>query len=158
MRSVLGEACWLLHPRPTVLVVAVDGEGRPNVMACSWNMPVSEEPPMVAIALDVEGYTNQLIKESGEFTLNIPSRELLGQVWIAGTRSGREVDKLRLMGLKTKPSRKLRTPVLAGCVAHLECKVVRAVETGDCTTFIAEVVDAYAEPETFEKTWKLDKV
>ncbi|MCD6409581.1 MAG: flavin reductase family protein [Candidatus Verstraetearchaeota archaeon] len=148
----------LLHPKVTTLIVAVDEQGKPNVMACSWAMPVSEEPPQVAISLWRESYTNELIKKTKEFTVNIPPAKLLKQVWIAGTKSGKKVDKIKLAGFAPQPSRKVKPPVIAECIAHMECKLSQAVEAGECTLFIGEVVEVYADEELFKKgMWSLEK-
>jgi len=138
---------FLLHPRPVVLVCSVDKEGKPNVMACSWITPVSEEPPMIALSLWRRGYTHQLIEAAKEFTVNIPSADLVKAVWIAGTRSGRRTDKFAVSGLKTQPAKKVSVPIIEQCIGHLECKLVDYVKAGECNVYIAEVVAAYADEE-----------
>jgi flavin reductase (DIM6/NTAB) family NADH-FMN oxidoreductase RutF len=114
--DVMDDFYKLLHPCMTVLVASVSRDGRPNVMTCAWNMPVSDEPPMIAIALGSESYTSQLIKESGEFTVNIPDERLIKAVWICGTRSGRSVDKFKLAGLTPRPAKKVKAPIVDECV------------------------------------------
>jgi flavin reductase (DIM6/NTAB) family NADH-FMN oxidoreductase RutF len=138
---------FLLHPRPVVLVCSVDKDGRPNVMACSWITPISEEPPLIALSLWRRGYTRQLIEAVKEFTVNIPSADLVKAVWIAGTRSGRRTDKFAITGLKTQPSKKVSAPIIEQCIGHLECKLVDYVKAGECNVYIAEVVAAYADEE-----------
>jgi flavin reductase (DIM6/NTAB) family NADH-FMN oxidoreductase RutF len=138
---------FLLHPRPVVLVCSVDKDGRPNVMACSWITPISEEPPLIALSLWRRGYTHQLIEAVKEFTVNIPSADLVKAVWIAGTRSGRRTDKFAITGLKTQPSKKVSAPIIEQCIGHLECKLVDYVKAGECNVYIAEVVAAYADEE-----------
>lgn len=149
----------LLHPCVTVLVVSASRDGRPNVMACAWNMPVSEDPPMIALALGEESYTGELIKESGEFTVNVPDERLLKAIWLCGTRSGREVDKFKLAGLSPAPARKVKPPIISECVAHLECRLRDQVEAGECVVFIGEVLEAYCSKEVFERgVWNLKKI
>jgi flavin reductase (DIM6/NTAB) family NADH-FMN oxidoreductase RutF len=138
---------FLLHPRPVVLVCSVDKDGRPNVMACSWITPISEEPPLIALSLWRRGYTHQLIEAVKEFTVNIPSADLVKAVWIAGTRSGRRTDKFVITGLKTQPAKKVSVPIIEQCIGHLECKLVDYVKAGECNVYIAEVVAAYADEE-----------
>jgi flavin reductase (DIM6/NTAB) family NADH-FMN oxidoreductase RutF len=138
---------FLLHPRPVVLVCSVDKDGRPNVMACSWITPISEEPPLIALSLWRRGYTHQLIEAVKEFTVNIPSADLVKAVWIAGTRSGRRTDKFAITGLKTQPAKKVSAPIIEQCIGHLECKLVDYVKAGECNVYIAEVVAAYADEE-----------
>ncbi|MEM4280122.1 MAG: flavin reductase family protein [Archaeoglobaceae archaeon] len=149
MKQKVQEAYRLLHPRPVVLICA--GE-KPNVMACSWITPVSDEPFMVAVAIWKENYTFELIEEKKEFTVNVPQPELLDAVWIAGTKSGRKVDKIRTCNLRVRKANKVDAYVIENCIANLECVVREKVFAGEHTVYIAEVVDAYAEG--FEKTWK----
>lgn len=157
--DVMDDFYKLLHPCMTVLVVSVSKDGKPNVMACAWNMPVSEEPPLIAIAIGRESYTNRLIKESGEFTVNIPGQELLEAIWICGTRSGRSVDKFKLANLSPERARRVKPPIIRECVAHLECKLRSCVDAGECTVFIGEVLEAYALEGAFsEKGWNVEKI
>jgi len=138
---------YLLHPRPVVLICSADNEGRPNVMACSWIMPVSEEPPMIALSLWRRGYTHQLIEARKEFTVNIPSADMVKAVWIAGSRSGRRTNKFAIAGLTTQPAKKVSVPIIEQCIGHLECKLVDFVKAGECNVYLAEVVAAYADEE-----------
>lgn len=149
----------LLHPCITILIVSISRDGRPNVMTCAWNMPVSEDPPMMAVALGSESYTSQLIKESGEFTVNIPDERLLKALWICGTKSGRSVDKFNLTGLTPRPAKRVKAPIVAECVAHLECRLSSQLETGECTIFVGEVLEAYCEEELFRNgVWDIEKI
>ena len=157
--DVMDDFYKLLHPCMTVLVASVSRDGRPNVMTCAWNMPVSDEPPMIAIALGSESYTSQLIKESGEFTVNIPDERLIKAVWICGTMSGRSVDKFKLAGLTPRPAKKVKAPIVDECVAHLECKLSSQLEAGECIIFVGEVLEAYCEEELFKNgIWNIEKV
>jgi len=159
MKEELEYFYMALHPRVVVLVVAIDREGKPNVMPASWTTPISEEPPHVALAMWRENYTWKLIKESKEFTLNTPTAELIDLVWKAGTISGKDVDKSRILKLTFSKSRKLKTPIIEECIAHLECKVVDEVDVGESTLFIAEVVEAYGSKEYLVRgKWNIRKV
>ena len=157
--DVMDDFYKLLHPCMTVLVVSVSRDGKPNVMTCAWNMPVSADPPMIAVALGSESYTSQLIKESGEFTVNIPDERLLRALWICGTKSGRSVDKFKLAGLTPRPAKRVKAPIVGECAAHLECKLSSKLEAGECTIFVGEVLEAYCEEELFKNgVWDIEKI
>ncbi|MCF8885383.1 MAG: flavin reductase family protein [Nitrososphaerota archaeon] len=157
--DVMEDFYKLLHPCMTVLIVSISREGKLNVMTCAWNMPVSEDPPLIAVAISNESYTNQLIKETGEFTVNIPDEKMLKALWICGSKSGREVDKFKLAKLTTTSSKKIAPPIINECVAHLECRVWREVEAGECTIFISNVLEAYCNQEVFKKgVWDIEKI
>jgi len=150
---------FLLHPRPVVLVVTRTKDGRVNVMACSWNTPVSEEPPMVALSIAKDSFTHRVIAETREFTVNIPTDELAHQVIVAGYKSGKTTDKLKLMKVSLLPAKRVSPPIIGECVGHIECKLERSVDAGETTLFLARVVEAYANEGAFQKgSWKLERV
>jgi len=112
----------------------------------------------VAIAVWKGAYTNQVIKKTKEFTVNVPTADLLDKVWLAGTKSGKKVDKVSLLKLTMEPGKKVKAPVIGECAAHLECKLVKSLDVGECTLFVGEVLAAYADEELFKKgTWNLKK-
>ena len=159
MKRDVGENFYLLlHPRPVTLIVTISREGRINIMTCSWNTPLSEEPPLIGISVWKGSFTHKLLKEVPEFTVNIPSSNLLKDVMIAGTKSGKDVDKLKEMNVTLKPAKKVKPPIIEECLGHMECKVVKEVDVGECTLFIGEVVEAYAEEEVFRNYWDLRRV
>lgn len=73
--------------------------GRRNVMAAAWAMPLDFDPPKMAVVIDKNTLTRQLIEASGEFVLSIPSRAIADQVLAVGTRSGRDGDKFAALNL-----------------------------------------------------------
>ncbi|MBS7613250.1 flavin reductase family protein [Candidatus Bathyarchaeota archaeon] len=153
----LNESYRLLHPRPVVLICSVGSEGRVNVMACSWITPISDEPPLIAISLWLKGYTHKLIDEIGEFTVNIPSVNLLKQVWIAGTKSGGKIDKVKLLNLTFTQAKAVKPPVIESSIGVLECRVKNKIIINEQALYIAEVVKAYAEEELFRnKVWSME--
>jgi len=150
----------LLHPRPAVLVTCVDREGKPNAIAISWITPVARDPPTVAICVAKKRYSYGLIKETGEFVVNVPSTELAEAVHYCGSVSGRDVpDKIAKAGLTAKPAKVVRAPIIEECPAHLECRVKQVIDCGSHDIFVAEVVAAYADPKAFrEGLWDLEAV
>jgi flavin reductase (DIM6/NTAB) family NADH-FMN oxidoreductase RutF len=148
----------VLHPRPVYLIVARSSSGKLNVMAASWVTPVSDEPFLVAISVWKGSLTHQYIRETGEFTVNIPSEKHVNIVFKAGSVSGRDVDKLALLGLKTTPSSTINTPGLEDMLGFLECKVVKEVDLGESTLFIAEVKAIHVKEDLYTKYgWDLSK-
>lgn len=137
-------AYLLLHPRHTVLVSCADKTGRSNIITLAWTMPTSISPPLVAISIAPKRYSHELIEETGEFVINVPTVEILKETLFCGRRSGRKVDKFREAKLTQTSAKRVRPPIIEECVAHLECKVVQKMKTGDHTIFIGEVLEAYA--------------
>ncbi|MBN1425596.1 flavin reductase family protein [Candidatus Fermentibacteria bacterium] len=124
--------------------------GRANIIAVSFCMPVSKEPPMVACAIGTGMHSCELIRESREFVVNVPTEEMARQIYYCGVHSGRDVDKFKETGSTPMPARRVKAPIIGECVAHVECRVVHGLVTGDKTLWVAEVVDAYADADVEE--------
>jgi len=148
----------LLHPKLTVLITSASKDGKVNVATFAWCMPTSFSPPLLAVSIAPERYTYKLIKETGEFGVNIPSWKLLRETFACGRESGEEVNKIAKYGLKLMKPKKIKVPLLANCVANMECVVKAELKTGDHVLFVGEIVEAYAEKELFDKCWDLSKV
>ncbi|RLE69899.1 MAG: flavin reductase family protein [Thermoprotei archaeon] len=158
--EVLDRFYLLLHPRPAYVVGAGRYGGKVNFMAASWVTPVAEEPPRVAVAIDVESYTYELLKEYGEYTVNILPLDMLKELYFFGSTSGREVDKVKELGLKIAKGLKVNAPVLENAIGVLECKIVGEFESEDTTLFIGDVLTARAHEEFFDarRGWNFRKV
>lgn len=139
----------LLNHGPVTLVSSAHG-GRSNVMAASWAMPLDFDPPKLLLVVDASTLTRELIEASGEFALNIPCAAQVDQVLAAGSLSGRDGDKFARCGLATAPAATIGAPLVDGCVAWLECRVIPYPENQRRhDLFIAEVLAAWADPEVF---------
>ena len=149
----------VLHPCVATLVTC-SGRGVDNVLAVAWAMPVSADPPMVAVSISPKRYSYSLIEETGEFVVNVVSTDMLDAVWKCGTTSGRRVDKFSLAGLEKISSKVVKPPRVKGALASLECRVVDRVEVGDHVLFVGEVVAYHVDEEAFDverSVWRLEK-
>lgn len=151
----LNKAYRLLNHGPTVLVSTAHGNQR-NVMAAAWNMPLDFDPPKIAIVIDKNTYTCELIEASGSFALNVPCRAQAEMVVKVGSSSGRELlgkaedNKFTAFDLPTFAASKIAAPLLEGCVAWLECKVIPEPHIRDAyDLYLAEVVAAWADERVF---------
>ncbi len=148
----LAHACRLINHGPTVLVGSAYA-GRRNVMAAAWSMPVEFTPPRVAVVVDKSTYTRELIMASGGFTLSIPCRNLLDATYTVGSVSGRDTaapDKFDRFGIEAFDSPVLGLPLVAGCVAWLECRLIPERHTEEAyDTCFGEVVSAQADSRVF---------
>lgn len=148
----------LLHPRLTVLVSCVDKAGKENVITLAWSMPVSINPPIVAISVAPKRLSHQLIEETNEFVVNIPTMNLIRETLFCGRRSGRRYDKIKETQLTTAPAKRVKTPIIKECVAHLECRLEDQITVGDHTLFIGLVLAAYADKGAFGEKFDVRKV
>jgi len=156
MQSInLSQAYRLLNHGPTVLVTTAHGEQR-NIMAAAWNMPLDFDPPKVAIVIDKSTYTRELVLASGSFAINVPCRAQAEMVVKVGSNSGRELldkeadNKFDAYQLPTFAASKIAAPLLEGCVAWLECKLIPEPHIQNTyDLYLAEVVAAWADDRVF---------
>jgi flavin reductase (DIM6/NTAB) family NADH-FMN oxidoreductase RutF len=146
----------ILGPGPVVLVTAAF-RGHADVTTLAWTMPLSGDPPLVAIAVEPVRHLHELIARSDEFTINVPHAGLLRQVQHCGMVSGDDHDKFAETGLHAVSARQVEAPWIDECVAHLECGVLARSEQGDHTLFVAEVLAAWADEEAFQEQWLLEQ-
>ncbi len=146
----LNHASRLINHGPTVLVTSAAG-GRRNVMAAAWSMPVEFTPPRIAVVIDKNTFTRELIAASGAFGLCLPGTGLVDLTYAVGGRSGRDVDKFAAHGIEAEAGPVLGVPVIeAGCAAWLECRLIPERHTEDAyDTCFAEVVAAAADERIF---------
>ena len=157
-KTISPDEYHVLHPRPVYLIVTRSSSGELNVMAASWVTPVSDEPFLVALSVWKGSLTHQYIKETGEFTINIPLDKHVNLVFKAGSISGREADKISLLGLKITHSTVINTPGLEDMLGFLECRVISEVDVGESTLFIAEVKAVHVREDLYTRYgWDLSK-
>ncbi len=145
-----------LHPRPVYLIVSGRVGEKLNVMAASWVMPVSEEPLRIAIAVERETYTFDLIEEYKEFTINVVDDKLLDKVWRAGTTSGRGRDKVREIGLELEEPLKTKVPGIREALSIIECRVWKHLDTGEVRLYVADVVSVRVKTEYYNERYGWD--
>jgi len=148
----------LLHPRHTVLVTCVDKTGKANIITLAWTMPVSVNPPLIVMSIAPKRLSHRMIKKTGEFVINVPTMKIVRKTLFCGRISGVECDKFKEAPLTAAPARKVRSPIIKECIAHLECKLVQTIPTGDHTLFVGEIVAAYVKKGVFNKIFDVKKV
>lgn len=129
-----------LYPVPAVMVSCMDQEKKPNIITIAWTGTVCSDPPMVSISVRKSRYSYNLIKESGEFVLNLTTRKLAKAVDFCGVRSGRELDKFESCGLHPQKSSVIECPLIAESPVNIECRLKQVIELGSHDLFLAEVV------------------
>ncbi|BCB96186.1 flavin reductase [Dissulfurispira thermophila] len=157
LKQIKSDIYHLMHPKMAFFLTSISKDGKPNVMACAWATPVSEEPPIMVVCVSKESYTAELIKQTKEFAINIPTKNLLKPLMICGKTSGRNTDKFLKAKLKQIKSNSLKTPLIDGCIGYIECKLFKVVDAGECYAFLGNVVHASADNRFFKKNaWTED--
>ncbi|NHV99653.1 MAG: flavin reductase family protein [Thaumarchaeota archaeon] len=140
----------IIFPRVTGLVITCDRQGKPNIAAFSFLMPISFEPKYVAFAVSPRRKTFENLREVGEFVLAIPPMEMINRVWACGTKSGREVDKFTLLGLETRMAKAVKPPLVRNMPVQLECRVELFKEFGDHWLVVGKVLEEHVEKLDFQ--------
>ena len=150
MSKISFKAGNMLYPLPVVMVSVADKEGKSNILTVAWAGTVCTNPPMVSISVRPERYSYHMLKETGEFVINLTTRDLAKATDYCGVRSGRDVDKWKEMNLTPVPSLEVKVPSIAESPVNIECRVLHVEELGSHHMFVAEVVavqvdDAYMD-------------
>lgn len=140
----------MLYPVPAVMVSCQRAGERPNIMTVAWAGTICSEPAMVSISVRPERYSYDIIKETGEFVINLVTKKLVFAADFCGVRSGRDIDKFKEMKLTPLASAVVAAPGIAESPVCIECKVDEIKELGSHDMFIARVVnvsvdDAYMD-------------
>lgn len=146
----------LINSGPAILVSS-KFTGTKNIMTAAWCMPVSKNPPMLAVAIGPGRYSHDLIMQSKEFAVNIPGRDLLEKVWCCGTNSGRDSDKFNACGLTPTVGKHIQAPLISECLGAIECRLEASPTAGDHTIMVGEVLAAWAKEGIFKERLLVEK-
>ena len=141
----------MLYPVPAVLVTCQDKQGNDNVLTVAWAGTVCSDPAMLSISVRKERYSYHMIKESGEFVVNLTTEALMRATDYCGVRSGRDEDKFKAMGLTKGSAREVKAPVIMESPVYIECRVKQVLELGSHDLFIAEVVNVQISEEYMDE-------
>ena len=139
----------LLSPLPAVLVGCGNGDTK-NIFTVAWTGIVASHPPKTYISVRKERHSYGLIKESGVFTINVPSGDLVKATDFCGVKSGREVDKFSATNLTAEPCFDIDTVSVKECPVSLECKVTDVIELGSHDMFLADIVSVAVDDKYVE--------
>ncbi|MHB9094666.1 MAG: flavin reductase family protein [Eubacteriales bacterium] len=154
--KVTQKPATVLFPVPTVLVTSRLGEGQPNIITIAWTGIMNSTPPIVYIGVQPVRYSHGIIKESGEYVINIPSADWAAGVDYCGTVSGRDVNKFDETGLTAVPSTYINPPLIKECPVNIECKVKQVISLGSHDAFIAEILAVHYDDNVFDENGRPD--
>jgi len=131
----------MLYPLPAIMVSLTDTRGNSNIITLAWAGTICTNPPMLSVSIRPERYSYDIIKETGEFVVNLTTKELTYATDYCGVKSGRDVDKFKEMKLTKLASEKIKAVAIAESPVNIECKVREIMELGSHSLFIADVVN-----------------
>ncbi|MBQ9863515.1 MAG: flavin reductase family protein [Lachnospiraceae bacterium] len=142
----------MLYPLPVVMVSVADNEGRINIVTVAWAGTINSDPAMISISVRKERFSYNMIKESGEFCVNLTNKELAKATDFCGVRSGRDTNKWKEANLTPIPSSVIKAPMIQESPVNIECKVIKSEELGTHTIFYGEVVAVHVDDKYMDET------
>lgn len=145
----------MLYPLPAVMVSCAREGEKPNIITLAWVGTVCSDPAMVSISVRPERYSYDIIRETGEFVINLTTQELAYATDYCGVKSGRNVDKFTELHLHPGKAKKLKTaPLIEESPVNIECRVTEMKELGSHHMFLAEVLAVDADEAYLDKNGK----
>lgn len=156
----MGKQSWkpgnMLYPVPAVMVSCKRADERPNIITVAWAGTVCSDPAMLSVSIRKERYSHDIIKESGEFVVNLVTGELTRACDWCGVRSGKDFDKFEEMKLTEYTSEYMDAPAISESPVNIYCKVKQILELGSHDMFIAEVVGVTVDDKYMDENGKFE--
>ena len=146
----------MLYPLPVVMVSCTHPGERPNIITVAWTGTICSDPAMVSISVRKSRYSHHIIKESGEFVINLTDESLVRAADYCGVKSGKDIDKFKECHLTELKSEKVAAPGIAESPVCIECRVKEIKELGSHDMFIAEVVSVSVDDRYMNKNGKFE--
>ncbi len=155
MEKIYWNGGAMLAPVPPVLVTCGTME-HPNILTVAWTGICCTHPPMTYISVRPTRHSYNIIKESGEFAINLPTTALVKAVDFCGVRSGRDTDKIAKCGLHLVMPKHGSVPVLDEAPVSLSCRVTQILPLGTHDMFLAEIIGTAADSRYVDSKGKLN--
>ena len=146
----------MLYPLPAVMVSCALAGERPNIITVAWTGTVCSSPAMVSISVRPERHSYHMIRESGEFVINLTTEELVRAADYCGVRSGRDVDKFEEMRLTPLKASQVAAPLIGESPLNIECRVEQVLELGSHHMFLASVLAVDVDESWMNEKGKLE--
>ena len=144
-----------VYPLPPVMVSCGDMESS-NIITVAWTGILCTDPALTYISIRKERYSYDIIKESGEFVINLASSNLAKVVDLCGVKSGRNIDKFKDCNLTKELASNVSCPMIKECPVSIECKVKEIKELGSHDMFIAEILAINVDEKYLDTTGMFD--
>ena len=144
----------MIYPLPAVMVSCQREGEKPNIITVAWTGTVCTNPPMVYISVRPQRYSYDILDETGEFVINLTTKELARATDYCGVRSGRDVDKFKETGLTAVEATKVKAPLIAEAPVNIECRITEKKELGSHHMFLAEVLAVHVDEKYLDENGK----
>lgn len=155
MSRTIWKAGTFIYPIPAVMVSCGDME-KSNIITVAWTGILNTNPAMIYISVRPERFSYNLIKESGEFVLNLTNEDLVFQTDWCGVKTGAKVDKFKEMKLTKEKAQFVKCPMIKESPVCVECRVKEIKELGSHHMFVAEVLAIHADDKYIDEKGAFD--
>ncbi|MGL5175558.1 MAG: flavin reductase family protein [Cetobacterium sp.] len=155
MTKELFKGSVVLNPVPAVVITSKNKDGKENAFTVAWTGTICTNPPMLSISIRPERLSYEYIKETMEFTVNLPNTFQVRETDYCGVISGRDVDKIKHLGLTSKPGHHVNSPYIEDFPINIECKVKQIIPLGTHDLFLAEVVGSHINKNIIDEKGKI---
>ncbi|MBO4925408.1 MAG: flavin reductase family protein [Clostridia bacterium] len=146
----------LLAPVPAVMVSCARAGEKPNIVTLAWVGTVNSEPPMCSVSVRKERFSHGIIRETGEFVINLVGEDQLKATDFCGVKSGRDVDKFAACGLTPAAVEGFAAPAIAECPLYLACRVTSVQDLGSHDLFLGKIERVGVKKEMMDASGRLD--
>ncbi len=143
----------MLNPVPVVMVSC--GSSKPNIITVAWTGIVNSDPPMTYISVRKERFSYDIIKDTGEFVINLCSEELAFATDYCGVKSGRDRDKFKEMRLTPEKAEIVSCPMIKESPVNIECHVREVIELGSHDMFIADILKVHVDEQYIDENGRI---
>lgn len=154
MKRVDLKAGAMLSPLPAVMVTVGNGE-ESNILTVAWCGILSTHPPRAYISVRPGRHSHKLLKENGEFVINLTTEKLVRTTDYVGIYTGAKVDKFEKCGLTKIDSKCVAPPTIAESPLALECKVFEVIESGTHNIFLADILNVSCDGDILDERGKI---
>ncbi len=154
MAKVSWKGATLLAPVPPALISCSNGE-TDNLITVAWTGIINSDPPKTYISVRPQRFSHGIIKESGEFVINLPSSHIVRSIDFCGCRSGRDTDKFTVCNLTKEPARLVKCPMVAESPVSIECRVTQIIPLGSHDMFMADIVGVNVDERYIDENGRL---
>lgn len=144
----------MLYPLPAVMVSCKKPGEKANIITVAWTGTVCTNPAMLYISVRPERHSYAILRETGEFVVNLTTEKLVRETDICGVRSGRDIDKFEELHLTEEASQHITAPCIKECPVNIECRVTQVLEPGSHHIFLAEVLAVHVDETYLDKNGK----
>ena len=155
----MGKLYWkpgnMLYPLPVVMVSCRYNDFD-NIITVAWAGTICSDPAMLSISVRKERFSYDMIDKTGEFVVNLVSKDLAFQTDYCGVASGRDVDKFKKMNLTKIDSKYVNVPSIKESPVNIECQVVKKEDLGTHTIFMAKILGVTVDDKYMDSTGRFN--